>query len=58
MAPTVWLRHLEPLVGSIGAISVRPVLAEAFRKMGVDVSVTKAGDLKDMGAIWASPYRG
>lgn len=40
------------LVGSIGVISVRPVLAEALGRLGVDVSVTKRGDLKDMGALW------
>lgn len=40
------------LVGSIGVISVRPMLRAALEKMGVDVSVTKSGDLKDMGAVW------
>ena len=40
------------LVGSIGVISVRPMLRVALEKMGVDVSVTKSGALKDMGAIW------
>ena len=40
------------MVGSIGVISVRPVLAEALGRLGIDVSVTKGGDLKDMGALW------
>ena len=40
------------LVGSIGVISVRPMLRAALEKMGVDVSVTKSGELKDMGAVW------
>ena len=40
------------LVGSIGVISVRPMLRAALEKIGVDVSVTKSGELKDMGAVW------
>lgn len=41
------------LVGSIGAISARPLLYELLHRLGVRVSVTKSGRLKDM---W-SPLR-
>ena len=40
------------LIGSIGVISVRPVLHALLQKLGVDVNVTKSGALKDMGAFW------
>jgi protease-4 len=36
------------LVGSIGVISMRPMLHEALDKIGVRMQVTKAGRLKDM----------
>jgi protease-4 len=40
------------IIGSIGVISVRPMLAAALEKLGIDVNVTKSGSLKDMGAFW------
>ncbi|MEE9325114.1 MAG: signal peptide peptidase SppA [Dehalococcoidia bacterium] len=40
------------IVGSIGVISVRPVLQELLQRMGINVSVTKSGPLKDMGAFY------
>jgi protease-4 len=40
------------LIGSIGVISVRPMLQAALEKLGVDINVTKSGSLKDMGAFW------
>ena len=40
------------LVGSIGVISVRPMLQELFQRLGVAVNVNKSGALKDMGAFW------
>jgi protease-4 len=40
------------LVGSIGVISIRPVLEELFQRLGIGVSVNKSGALKDMGAFW------
>ncbi|MDA1189116.1 MAG: signal peptide peptidase SppA [Chloroflexi bacterium] len=40
------------LIGSIGVISVRPVLEELLGKLGVEVAVNKSGALKDMGALW------
>lgn len=40
------------LVGSIGVISMRPVLAELLNRLGVKITVTKSGRLKDMGAFY------
>lgn len=40
------------LIGSIGVISIRPMLQAALGKLGVEVNVTKSGALKDMGAMW------
>ena len=41
------------IIGSIGVISVRPVLVDLLQRVGIDVSVSKSGPYKDMGA----PYR-
>jgi protease-4 len=41
------------IVGSIGAISARPLLYELLHRLGIKVSITKSGRLKDM---W-SPLR-
>ena len=43
------------LVGSIGVISVRPVVVEALRRLGAAVEVTKTGPFKDLGAPWREP---
>ena len=43
------------LIGSIGVISVRPILEELLHRLGVDINVNKSGRLKDMGAFWRSP---
>ena len=40
------------IVGSIGVISVRPMLVEFFKKIGIEVSVNKTGEFKDTGASW------
>lgn len=40
------------MVGSIGVISVRPMLSAAMQKLGIDVGVNKSGEFKDMGAVW------
>ena len=40
------------IVGSIGVISVRPVLRDLLDRLGVDVKVNKSGEFKDMGAFW------
>jgi protease-4 len=42
-------------VGSIGVISSRPVLERLLEKIGVHITVTKSGPLKDMGAIYREP---
>ena len=43
------------LVGSIGVISVRPILVDALRRAGARVVVTKTGQFKDLGAPWREP---
>ena len=43
------------LVGSIGVIYLRPVLAHLLSKVGVDFSVYKSGEFKDMTGFWRSP---
>jgi len=43
------------VVGSIGALSVRPVLVELLHRLGVRVLVTKSGPFKDMGLIFREP---
>jgi protease-4 len=42
-------------IGSIGVISSRPVLERFLEKIGVHVTVTKSGPLKDMGAFYREP---
>jgi protease-4 len=43
------------LVGSIGVLSMRPMLHEALDKLGVRMQVTKAGRLKDMFSNFREP---
>jgi protease-4 len=43
------------IVGSIGVISVRPVVVDALRRVGARVVVTKTGPFKDLGAPWREP---
>ena len=43
------------IVGSIGVISVRPVLSDALRRLGTSIRVTKTGPFKDLGAPWREP---
>ena len=40
------------LVGSIGVIAVQPHLTQLLERAGIQVSVAKAGHLKDHGAFW------
>ena len=40
------------IIGSIGVISVRPVLQQLLERAGVGVNVSKSGEFKDMGAVW------
>jgi protease-4 len=43
------------IVGSIGVISMRPMLYEMLEKMGVRMTVTKSGRLKDMFSNFREP---
>lgn len=43
------------MVGSIGVLSVRPLLQELLHRAGIHVAVTKSGRLKDMGALYREP---
>jgi protease-4 len=43
------------VVGSIGVISIRPVVEGLLEKLGIAVNVNKGGALKDMGAFWRKP---
>ena len=43
------------IVGSIGVISLQPVAAELMERLGISVSVSKSGPLKDMGAFYRLP---
>jgi protease-4 len=43
------------LVGSIGVISMRPMLYDALDRIGVRVNVTKSGRLKDMFSSFREP---
>ena len=43
------------IVGSIGVISLRPVAAELLERLGINISVSKSGPLKDMGAFYRAP---
>ena len=43
------------LVGSIGVIYLRPVLEQLLSKVGVEFSVYKSGEFKDMTGFWRSP---
>ncbi|MBI4201114.1 MAG: signal peptide peptidase SppA [Chloroflexi bacterium] len=43
------------IVGSIGVISLRPVVAQLMERLGISVSVSKSGPLKDMGAFYRPP---
>jgi len=40
------------VVGSIGVISIRPVLVDLLNNLGVKVEVNKTGEFKDSGSIW------
>ena len=54
-AATRVLAFPSALVGSIGVISVRPVVVDALRRAGARVVVTKTGPFKDLGAPWREP---
>lgn len=43
------------IVGSIGVISLRPLIPQLLDRLGIKIQVTKGGRLKDMGAVWREP---
>jgi protease-4 len=43
------------LIGSIGVISVRPLLYEAMERLSLKVAVTKSDTFKDMGSMFRPP---
>lgn len=43
------------VIGSIGVISMRPILQDLLGRIGVHVDVTKSGRLKDMGSYFREP---
>lgn len=43
------------MVGSIGVIYLRPILEQLLSKVGVDFSVYKSGEFKDMTGFWRNP---
>ena len=43
------------LVGSIGVIYMRPIVQELLGKLGIEISLFKAGRLKDMSGFWRHP---
>jgi protease-4 len=45
------------IIGSIGVISIRPLLYEALRRIGVRMRVTKSDRFKDMGSMFREPTR-
>jgi protease IV len=51
-AATRILSFPSAIVGSIGVISVRPVITDALRRLGTTIRVTKTGPFKDLGAPW------
>ena len=43
------------VIGSIGVLSVRPIVQDLMNKIGVHMDVTKSGRLKDMGNFYREP---
>jgi len=43
------------IIGSIGVISMRPLLYEALDRLGITMNVTKSAPLKDMGSMFREP---
>ncbi len=43
------------IVGSIGVISARPMVAQLLDKVGVEMVVSKSGRFKDMGSLFREP---
>jgi protease-4 len=43
------------IIGSIGVISMRPLVYQALDRIGVEMTVTKSDRLKDMGSMFREP---
>jgi protease IV len=43
------------IIGSIGVISMRPLVYEALDRLGISMNVTKSDRLKDMGSMFREP---
>jgi protease-4 len=43
------------IIGSIGVISMRPLVYQALGRIGVEMTVTKSDRLKDMGSMFREP---
>ena len=54
-AATRFVASQGALIGSIGVLSITPILEELLGRLGVAVSVRKSGAYKDMGAFWRQP---
>ncbi|HEX5141857.1 MAG TPA: signal peptide peptidase SppA [Dehalococcoidia bacterium] len=55
-APTTRIVAIpSALIGSIGVISMRPLVYEALDRLGVRMTVTKSDRLKDMGSMFREP---
>ncbi|MCH9037592.1 MAG: signal peptide peptidase SppA [Chloroflexi bacterium] len=40
------------IIGSIGVISINPVMKDLLKRLGIDMAVSKSGPYKDMGAFY------
>ena len=55
-APTTRIVSIpSAIIGSIGVISMRPLVYEALDKIGVRMNVTKSDRFKDMGSMFREP---
>ena len=45
------------IIGSIGVISMRPMVYEALDKVGIQMHITKSDRLKDMGSMFREPTK-
>ncbi len=45
------------IIGSIGVISIGPVAKDLLKRIGIDVTVSKSGEYKDMGAFYRDPTK-
>ena len=45
------------IIGSIGVISIGPVAKDLLKRIGIEVTVSKSGEYKDMGAFYRDPTK-